>query len=258
MTHAPEIATVAALLGDPGRMRMLDALMDQRALTAKELAYVAGIGAPAASAHLARLTEAGLLQVVRQGRHRYFRIADAQVAATIEALGALAACGGPRRHRPRTCRDARLRRARLCYDHLAGRLGVLLFQRLSDGAPPWPGDDAVRLGPQAASMLERLGIAPGAALPGCRPCLDWSERRPHLGGGLGRALAARGFELGWIERRPHERALTVTPAGLAGLERHFGIQPADLDRDDDGAGPPAKAGDGRPDAADARHVVAAD
>lgn len=210
----PNIATIAALIGDHARAQALTALMDGRALTATELADVAGLTRQTMSTHLAQLVDAGLLAVAPQGRHRYFRIADAQVAATLETLMAATAV------RPRTGPgDAALRRARVCYDHLAGELGVLVHDRLSAAGAFTLAHGTMALTDQGHASIARLGIVPPPATrrPLCRSCLDWSERRDHLAGTLGAALLARFEALGWASRVPHSRALAVSAAGEAAL-----------------------------------------
>jgi DNA-binding transcriptional ArsR family regulator len=208
-----DVAPVAALLGDPARARMVQALHDGRELPAGELARRAGIAASTASEHLARLVDGGLLAAQRTGRHRYYRLAGAEVARAVEALAAIAPPRRPRTLREATVGDA-LADARTCYDHLAGRLGVALADALVERGAVIDQGDAYALGPGAASVLELLGID---ALPARRPpvlrCLDWSERRPHLAGGLGAALCTHAIASGWVERLPTSRAVRVTPAG---------------------------------------------
>jgi DNA-binding transcriptional ArsR family regulator len=212
-----DIAHVAVLLGDETRAAMVTALHDGRALPAGELARLVGVSASTASEHLARLVDGRLLEVERSGRHRYYRLAGPDVAHACEALAAIA----PRRP-VRTLREATvgeaLAAARLCYDHLAGRLGVAVTGALvarraivEDGGRFVPGQEL-------ETTLERLGIA---LSPTRRPlalrCVDWSERRPHIAGALGAAVAARALDAGWVERREGSRALAVTPAGAKTL-----------------------------------------
>jgi DNA-binding transcriptional ArsR family regulator len=224
------LAQTGALIGDPARANILLALMDGRALTAGELAWHAGVSAQTASGHLGKLVEARLVAVVRQGRHRYHRLASAEVARAVEALSTLAAAG-PARHRPVGPRDEALRLARTCYDHLAGRLAVALADSLcAQGhlvlADAEEGAAAVtEAGGRflAGTFGLDLGAAPGRR-PLCRTCLDWSERRPHLGGRLGAALCRRSVELGWLAQVHDSRALALTAVGRDGYRKVFGIE----------------------------------
>lgn len=220
------VAEVAHLMGDPARAHMLCALMGGMALTAGELANQGGVTAQTASGHLAQMVAARLLVVERQGRHRYFRLAGAEVADAVAALMALAATG-PRRHRPPGPRDAALRQARTCYDHMAGRLAVALAAALVARGHVELEDGAGLVTPAGRAFLADLGIDPdppgGGRRPLCRTCLDWSERRPHLAGRLGAALLERFVALGWVARVPGSRALEVTRRGEAGFAARFGI-----------------------------------
>ena len=225
MLDGPRIASVAALIGDPARANMLTALMDGRALTARELAEAGGITPPTASGHLARLVEAGLLAVRSQGRHRYYRLSDSDVAEALEALMGLAQRTGavPVRTGPR---DAALREARLCYDHLAGERGVALFESLR--ARGLVEEEGELLQPTAAgrSWFAGLGIdldgLDRRRRPLSRACLDWSERRAHLGGALGAALLATMIERGWLQRE-EGRVLRFTPAGARDFAAAFPV-----------------------------------
>jgi DNA-binding transcriptional ArsR family regulator len=220
------IAGVAALVADPTRARMLTALMDGRARTAKELAYGAGITPQTASSHLAKLLGARLLAMERQSRHRYFRLATPTVGHAIEALMAVP--------RPRARSTAvpgpleGLRLARTCYDHLAGRLGVSVTDAMVRRRFLKPaGRDFVLTAP-GARVLSRLGIDVEATRAErrafARQCLDWSERRAHLAGALGAAVARRCLDLRWLEPDRDERTLTVTMQGVRGLRAWFGIR----------------------------------
>ena len=219
-----DFAPVAALMADRARAAMLTALLDGRALAAGELARVAGVSAQTASAHLARLLDGGLVTVVRQGRHRYYRLRGPDVAQVIEALSRISP---PVRVRSlRQSRDARrLHRARTCYDHLAGEAGVTLFAALVDGGLIEPGD-AVDVTAKGEERFAELGLDLAALRRTRRAfageCLDWTERRPHLNGALGAALTARMIELGWFRQGTTRRALTVTDTGLNGLADAFG------------------------------------
>jgi DNA-binding transcriptional ArsR family regulator len=222
MPDAPDLAFGAALVGDPARARMLASLMGGMALTATELAVEAGIAPSTASAHLAKLTEGRILALERQGRHRYFRLFDDDVAQALEALMVAAAARGTRRRTGPA--DPELRIARVCYDHLAGERGVWLLDRLR-ARRLLPGVDGDRLPADAEPFFARLGIDVGSLArlrrPLCRLCLDWSERRHHLGGALGAALLQRILALRWARRDPAGRAIVFTPAGEGALRRTF-------------------------------------
>ena len=221
MRHGPDIVRTASLIGDPARANILTALMSGKALTATELALEAGVTPQTASSHLSRLTEGGLVIAEKQGRHRYVRLASDQVAEVLEALMGLAAGTGQLRHRPGP-KDAQLRAARVCYDHLAGDRGVQLWDGLHTRGWLVQGAELPELTPEGRDWARRFGIdldllEKGRA-PMCRPCLDWSERRHHLGGKLGRALLARMEERGWMMRQAGGRALRLTEAGVRGLD----------------------------------------
>ena len=224
-----QVARIAALVGEPARTGMLLALMDGRALTANELAGAGHIGAATASRHLALLVEGGLLRVERQGKHRYHRLASAEVARVLEGIMQLAAASAPS---PRMVvtgpRDARMRLARTCYDHLAGRIAVACAQRLvEDGAVVIEGETA-QVTERAAPALARLGLSLEAMQDGtgrrpvCRPCLDWGERRMHLAGQLGALLCTHCLQQGWLLRKSGSRALEVTPRGATALRDWLG------------------------------------
>jgi DNA-binding transcriptional ArsR family regulator len=220
MDAGPSLARVAALIGDPARALMLAVLMDGRSRTAGELAQAGGVTPQTASAHLGKLVEAGLLAIEKQGRHRYHRLASADVSHVLEALMSVSAAA-PEAPLPGP-RDLALRHARTCYDHLAGELAV----RLADGwiANGWIGraGDAWTLTTRGARGLEALDIEPpDAALrrPALRPCLDWSERRPHIGGQLGASVLDALLARGWVRRRRGSRALLVSDEGERALRR---------------------------------------
>ncbi len=224
-----QIAHIAALAGEPARTAMLLALMDGRALTALELARAGNIGASTASRHLALMTEAGLLRVERQGRHRYHALASPEVARVLEGLIQLAAGRTPLRATVTGPRDAALRLARTCYDHLAGRLGVAITAHLLEqGAIAFEGEEG-HVTDRAAPVLQALGIAAASPAigsnrrPQCRPCLDWSERRPHLAGRLGALVCAHCLGSGWLVRQPGTRALQITPQGAMALRNGLGV-----------------------------------
>jgi len=219
MTDGPNITTIAALIGDHARAQALTLLMAGKALTATELADAAGVTRQTISSHLAQLVDAGLLAVEPQGRHRYFRIADAEVAQMLEALMGLASSTASRtRTGPR---EPALRKARVCYDHLAGELGVLMYDRMAQRRAFAAGPGGIGLTAQGAELVAALGIAaqaaPGSKRPFCRTCLDWSERRHHLAGTLGAVLLGRFEELGWAKRVPESRVMAFSAAGEKAL-----------------------------------------
>ncbi len=218
------VAEVASLIGDAARANMLLALMGGQALTAGELTRHAGVTAQTASGHLAKLGEAKLVAVERQGRYRYYRLATAEVAQVIIALMAVAAAG-PKRHHPVGPRDEALRIARTCYDHMAGRLAVSLVDSLLACGHVRLSDGAGVVTEEGHRFFCDFGIDLAAESqsrrPLCRTCLDWSERRPHLSGRLGAALLNRALDLKWVMRVPESRALRVTRIGEAGFARVF-------------------------------------
>jgi DNA-binding transcriptional ArsR family regulator len=221
MPDTPDIAAIATLMGDPTRGRMLTALMDGRALTATELALEGDVTASTASSHLSRLASAGLVTVTRQGRHRYYRIATPEVAAALEGLMSVASHSGL--HTIRTGpRDAGLRRARVCYDHLAGEAAVRLLDRMRAKQLITGPDEALGLTTRGEDWCDRIGIDLAALRSRrrllCRPCLDWSERRMHLAGALGAALLDRLFALRYARREPGSRAVILSPRGEAFIE----------------------------------------
>jgi DNA-binding transcriptional ArsR family regulator len=228
MASTATFATVAALAGDPARAGMLHALMDGRALTASELARAAGVTAQTASGHLARMTSAGLVCVEKQGRHRYHRLASPDVAHMMETIMQVASTLEPSQQRRLTVgpRDAALRAARTCYDHLAGRLGVAVTQALVARGVLHADDHGFALSAAAPGWLGVLDIDLDRLRQGrravTRQCQDWSERRPHLAGALGAAIADRFLEQGWIRRDRDSRAVALTEAGRAALARIFG------------------------------------
>ena len=230
---APNIAGPAALIGDPARAAMLTALADGTARPSGELAEVAGLSRSAASPHLARLLDGGLLAVEQEGRHRYYRLADAAVAAVLEELARLAVPPAPLAA-PCTPAARSLRFARSCYDHLAGELGVALAEALTaEGAlrfdPSLPGRKRLRVTRQGRDRFAAtFGIDTDSVTPGrhgiaCR-CLDWTERRWHLGGPLGWWTLERMRSMGWIEREEGSRVLHLTAAGAAALKSEFGLR----------------------------------
>jgi DNA-binding transcriptional ArsR family regulator len=226
VTGSPfSIAEIGALIGDPARANILLALVGGQALTAGELAWCARVTAQTASGHLAKLTEAGLLAVKAQGRHRYFRLASPLVAQMLETMQVVASIQSPPRHRPKTRIDEALQQGRTCYDHLAGRLGVALCDALVANNHVVLETDAGAATDSGSAFFERFGITLNPRRCFCKPCLDWSERRPHLAGALGAGLMHRCLDLGWIERVRDTRAVRVTDKGWDGLGKTFGIGP---------------------------------
>jgi DNA-binding transcriptional ArsR family regulator len=222
MRDGPNITTIAALIGDQARAQALTLLMAGRALTATELADGAGVTRQTISTHLARLVDAGLLAVQAQGRHRYFSIADADVAALLETLMGMAfGAGTLPLHLKLGPSAPALRKARVCYDHLAGELGVVLHDRLAAQGAFGFGADGMVLTPPGASLIGQLGVdIPALARsrrPVCRTCLDWSERRHHLAGALGSALLDRFEQLGWARRVAGSRVMAFDAQGEAAL-----------------------------------------
>ena len=224
MLSVTGLTETAALVGEPARTAMLMALMDGRALTAGELARVAGLTAQTASGHLGKMTDAGLLARQQQGRHRYYRLASPAIAGMLEAM-MVAVAPPPVRTGPR---DAAMRRARICYDHLAGEVAVRIADTMIAHGQIELATDGALVTDSGRRLLEHIGIelpphGPGKGAVFCRPCLDWSERRNHIAGLVGSALY-RGFSAQhWIRRAEGSRIVLVTPRGRAALERHFGI-----------------------------------
>ena len=227
-TTEPRFARIAAMIGDPTRARMLSLLLGSEHATAGEIARCAGISAPTASAHLAKLLEAELIAVRRQGRHRFFRLANDEVAHALEALAVVAErrALGPQSslwarasHRP-------LREARTCYGHLAGRLGVALHDALLERHYLADAAGAYRLTTHGQTRLAALGFETarfaGAQRAPVYPCLDWSERRDHFAGPLAVALLAHFVQRRWLWRRGSSRAVALSAAGARELRELFG------------------------------------
>jgi len=221
MREGPDISVIAALIGNPASANMLMALMAGPALTASELAHEAGISAATASGHLARLGQAGLVAIARQGRHRYFRLADRDVALALEGLMPLAARAGHLRTRTGP-RDPELRRARSCYDHLAGDLAVKMFDRLVERRLLTRRDEDVSLTRAGRRLFSRRGIDVEALESGrrdvCRCCLDWSERRYHLAGTLGAAVFDHILARRWAVREARTRIVRFPADGERKVE----------------------------------------
>ena len=250
-----EVAPVAALFADPARARILAALSDGRSLPASVLASEAGVAASTASGHLARLVDGGAVTVEQSGRHRYYALAGPEVAAALEALSVIAPQRPPRSLREST-QAATMRRARTCYDHLAGRLGVAVTESLlaagalvaTDGQRSTdrrPGDrlsapvavHPYRIGPNADGVLAELGVRGGVARvaessrrPVLRFCVDWTEQRHHLAGALGAVLLDGMRGNGWLHPLPSRRAIELTAAGERGLAGVFGSSVLDTYR----------------------------
>jgi DNA-binding transcriptional ArsR family regulator len=222
MREGPDIARIASLVGDPARANMLTALMGGTALTASELALEAGVSLPTASSHLSKLMEGGLLTLASQGRHRYYGLAGPLVAGMIEAITGVAASVGPQRVRPGP-RDAAMRVARVCYDHLAGEQAVAMLDRLVDKNVLVRDDNEIRLGPAAASHFAAIGIDvyTKPRRPVCRACLDWNVRRSHLAGTLGAAILDKILLEKWARREKDSRAVIFSPMGKLAFENAF-------------------------------------
>lgn len=225
MDNGPKIAQVAFLVGDPARANMLTRLMNGQALTASELTYVSGVSPQTASGHLAKLSDAGLLSLEKLGRQRYFRLASPIVAQMLEGLMVVAQ-DGPARSKTHWRGGDALRNARTCYDHMAGRLAVRIAEGLIERSHIVLAEDGGCLTAAGRAFLESIGVdlsSPPRRRIFCRPCLDWSERRPHLAGFVGAVLLRYAFDRSWIQRVKDSRALAITPAGEQGFAETFGI-----------------------------------
>ena len=219
------LAETAALVGEPARTAMLVTLMDGRALTAGELARAAGVTPQTASGHLARMLDAGLLALERQGRHRYYRLASPAIGAMLESM-MVAAAPPPIRTGPR---DAAMRQARICYDHLAGEVAVTIADAMVARGQILLSTEGAALTPAGRDLFDEIGVE----LPGCadavnpvfcRPCFDWSERRHHLAGAVGAALFRSFVARQWLRRVENSRTVRITPPGRLALERHFDLR----------------------------------
>jgi DNA-binding transcriptional ArsR family regulator len=224
MSDGPNIARIAALIGDPARAEMLTALMADRALTATELAGIAGVTKQTVSAHLAKMREAQLIAVEAQGRHRYFRLADRDVARLLESLMGVAFRTGSVRLRS-SPREPALRKARVCYDHLAGEIAVWAYEALLARRVFRADVDGFELTRTGAAWFSDFGVdvwkMRNQRRSLCRPCLDWGERRHHLGGALGAALLQRFYALRWGKPQDGSRVVKFSATGESELRRWF-------------------------------------
>jgi DNA-binding transcriptional ArsR family regulator len=229
MVAAANLVEVAALVGDTTRATILAALMSGQALTASELAHLARVSKSTASEHLTRLTDARLIAVIAQGRFRYHRIASPLVAQMLEGMIAVAAIELPPRYRPRSAQDDALRRARTCYNHLAGRLGVAIADALAAQGHVALSEDGGEVTPSGLRFFADFGAdLDRSHRVFCKPCLDWSERRFHLAGTVGTAIWQRCLDLGWVCRERDSRAVRITPEGERGLQATFGLASGQL------------------------------
>lgn len=224
MKDGPDISRIGALIGDPARANILTALMSGSALTASELAAEAGVTLQTASSHLAKLDGGGLIRPRKEGRHKYFTLASDDVAHVLEALMGLAAGTGHLRHRPGP-RDPEMRHARVCYNHLAGDMGTQLYDSLIARGYLVKQGETLALSSPGTTFITDLGIGletlPPSRAPMCRDCLDWSERRSHLAGRLGRALLAHIQGVGWAKRVDGSRIVRFTHPGQRAFEAAF-------------------------------------
>ncbi|MEZ5610933.1 MAG: helix-turn-helix domain-containing protein [Rhodocyclaceae bacterium] len=224
MKDGPNIARVAALIGDCARADILTALMADRALTATELAGIAGVTKQTASTHLAKLVDARLIEVEKQGRHRYFRLAGRDVAQLLESLMGVAFRTGAVRLRS-SPREPALRKARVCYDHLAGELAVAAFEAMMARGWFFGHVDEVSLSDAGWDALAGLGIdvstLQSARRPACRMCLDWGERRHHLAGSVGAAILRHVIDAGWARRTANSRIVVFDPRGEQAFRDFF-------------------------------------
>lgn len=226
MKEGPDIALIGSLIGDPARANMLNALLSGKALTATELASEAQVTPATASTHLAKLESGGLVSQRKSGRHRYYSLADEDVAGVLEALGCLAAKRGHLRTRTGP-KEPALRKARICYDHLAGEMGVRMLDSLSARGFVAEEGEALHLTDAGRGFVETFGIPLDALAasrrPLCRSCLDWSARRSHLAGSLGAAMLDRITALGWAKRETGTRAIRFSRNGEAAFLERFAL-----------------------------------
>jgi len=224
-----DIARVAALIGDPARANMLVALMGGKALTASELALEADITSQTASSHLSKLLKNDLLVVQKQGRHKYFQLAGEEVAALLESLLNISSkvehsqvITGPR--------NPELRKTRVCYDHMAGELGVSLFDALLKQNFLIDDHGSIAVTERGTTHFDKLGASISELKklkrPLCKSCLDWSERRHHLAGSLGKWILQDAFRKGWAKKDLDSRVIRFSPEGLQRFNKRYGISPA--------------------------------
>lgn len=227
MKEGPNFTQIAALIGDPARGNILTALMSGKALTASELANEAGVSAQTASAHLSKLRDGALVSERKSGRHKYFALANDEVAQVLEALMGLAATAGNLRTRTGP-KDAAMREARVCYNHLAGDMGVQMYRAMRARGYISGSNADLTLTPSGRAMVSELGIdlnsLPKSKSPLCKSCLDWSARESHLAGKLGRALLTRFYELGWAKRLPDSRVIQFSKAGKIYFKQIFSTE----------------------------------
>lgn len=229
MTIEPRLDIIGAALADPSRSRILCELMDGRAFTNKELACAAAITPQTASAHLKQLETAGLTTSLRSGRHVYHRISNAEVAGILENMASLSPTDHISRH---SLSSSQTRLARSCYNHIAGRLGVLMTNRLAASKVLHIENEGVSPGRKYQAFLEGIGIKSGPdrrAKPIVKLCLDWTERRHHISGPLATAIMQKALDKRWIERRTGCRSLAITADGYDAFGRFFGLQKVDID-----------------------------
>jgi DNA-binding transcriptional ArsR family regulator len=227
MSFAPQLAEVAQLIADPARAQMLFALMHGSALTAGELAEIAGVTPQTTSSHLTKFVNRDFLIVEQRGSRRFFRLATPLIARMIEGMMVVALTGPPR-FRPPSKFETNMRRNRICYDHLAGGLGVAIAAGLVERGYVVLDGDAGEVTDQGLEFLRGLAVTLDSNAFGrrtfCRLCLDWSERHPHLAGQVGEAILNAAFERGWIQRHPDDRSVEVTASGLTAFTTLFGAR----------------------------------
>jgi DNA-binding transcriptional ArsR family regulator len=240
-----DISVIGKLLGDPSRLSMVSTLIDGRSLTARELAHGTGVSASTASFHLAKLVDAGLLVVLSQGRHNFYRVASPEVGAALQAMLRIAPSAKVRPEaKPAARRQNEVCFARTCYGHLAGVLGLAVAEALQEeGIIEVEGDDDFSLTAEGERFFTELGIDLGV-LQGtrrlfARQCLDWSERKPHLGGALGLAFTEGMLQQKWLRKKSGGREVQVTEEGRAGLRRLLGIDVETLSAEFFAGGPSA-------------------